>query len=225
MKLKCSNCGHEFDGCITSEDSVWYSYCNECLSPFDVDVPKGRIIMAFANDCGDYYDDFFSDDWYDTNEFISYYAFDTPEEFMEKWNKVVDNPDSMWYWVLDNGELICSGACDPGDEEIFEEYFGFEKENKSMTNAEFLNKLNAMFAEIFPKAKGKRTVNELIFVLRQDNEIEDYCLNINSKSKGFSFGFAKQSFFPTRSLALKIDSIEYSEGEDSEYPCIVVKTN
>jgi hypothetical protein len=130
-----------------------------------------------------------------------------------------------WTWVLDNGELICSGACDPGDEEIFEEYFGFEKENKPMTNAEFLNKLNAMFAEIFPKAKGKRTVNELIFALRQDNEIEDYCLNINSKSNGFSFGFAKQSFFPTRSLTLKIDSIEYSEDEDSEYPCIVVKTN
>lgn len=124
MKLNCLNCYHEFDGSITKDNLGWHSSCPECECSFDVDVPQGRIVMAFANDC-DY--DFFTNDWYDSNEFLSYYAFDTVEEFMETWDKVSDNPDSMWYWVMDNGELVCSGACDPGDEEIFEEYFDIER--------------------------------------------------------------------------------------------------
>lgn len=94
-----------------------------------------------------------------------------------------------------------------------------------MSNAKFLRKLDNMFATILPRASEKRTVNELIFVLRHDDEVEDYCLNINSKSQGHSFGFIKESFFPTRLLELQIDSIEYFEDEDCEYPGIEVKTN
>ena len=94
-----------------------------------------------------------------------------------------------------------------------------------MSNTEFLSKLYNLFATILPRASEKKTVNELIFVLRHDNEVEDYCLNINSKSQGHSFGFAKESFFPTRLLELRIDSIEYFEDEEAEYPGIEVKTN
>lgn len=96
-----------------------------------------------------------------------------------------------------------------------------------MTNGEFLANLNKRFNEILPSTAKKRTINELIFVLRND-DVEDYNLNINSKSKGFSFGLLKESFFPTRLLALKIDSVEYEEDDEvdgSPYPCLTVKTN
>lgn len=95
-----------------------------------------------------------------------------------------------------------------------------------MTNVEFQKKLEAMYKE-FPiiALSKKKTINELIFVLRHDDEVPDYCLNINSKSQGFSFGMLKECFFPVRSLALKVNSLEYIEDEDSEYPCLVVNTD
>lgn len=123
MKLKCLHCEHEFDGSITKDELGWHSSCPECECSFDVDVPVGIIVMAFA---WDETDEYFTDDWYDDNVFVTYYAFNTSEEFMKAWEKMVDNPDGMWYWVLDNGKLICSGACDPYDKEIFEKYWGIE---------------------------------------------------------------------------------------------------
>ena len=100
-----------------------------------------------------------------------------------------------------------------------------------MTNSEFKNKFEKMVKEIFPYKKfslselNKLTVNELMFVLRHDNEVSDYFLNINSESLGFSFGFLKESYFPTRYLALKIKSLEYEYPDDSEVPTLLVKTN
>ena len=95
-----------------------------------------------------------------------------------------------------------------------------------MTNAEFQKHLEEMY-EKFPiiAMSKKKTINELIFVLRNDDSVNDYFLNINSKSKGFTIGFLKESFFPVRQLALKIDSIEYEWPEDSEIPMLVVNTN
>lgn len=125
MELKCLNCGHEFDGSISKDTLGWHSSCPECECSFDVDVPNGRIVMAFA---WDETDEYFTDGWYDDNEFATYYAFDTPEEFMIAWRKMHDYdnggyPDGMWYWVMDNGVCICSGACDPSDEDIFIEHW------------------------------------------------------------------------------------------------------
>lgn len=96
-----------------------------------------------------------------------------------------------------------------------------------MTNNEFQVKLDKMFKEHLPIAGKVKTINELIFVMRHDNEVEDYNLNINSKSLGFSFGMLKESFFPTRHLALKIKSIEYEEDElgESPFPLLMVTTN
>ena len=51
------------------------------------------------------------------------YVFKTPKEFVEHW---YDLPEGNWYWVFHAGELICSGAIDPNDIEIFEEHFGTE---------------------------------------------------------------------------------------------------
>lgn len=94
-----------------------------------------------------------------------------------------------------------------------------------MTNNEFITKLNEMFKKHLPIAKQPITINELIYVLRHDNDVEDYNVNINSKSQGFSFGFVKDCFYPTRQLALKINSITYEEDENSAYPCLVIETN
>ena len=124
MKLNCLHCGHEFDGTISKDKLGWHSNCPKCSGSFDVDVPVGRIVMAFAWDEDDEY---FTDDWYDDNEIYTYYAFNTPKEFIDAWKKMACSddvwPDSMWYWVLDNGELICSGACDPYDIEIFKSHW------------------------------------------------------------------------------------------------------
>ncbi len=51
------------------------------------------------------------------------YQFKTPKEFVEYWYEL---PEGNWYWVFHAGELICSGAIDPNDIEIFEEHFGTE---------------------------------------------------------------------------------------------------
>ena len=94
-----------------------------------------------------------------------------------------------------------------------------------MTNVEFKAKLDAMVKEWLPIASKTMTINELVWVLRHDNDVEDYMMNIDSESNGFSFGFLKESFTPTRLLALKIQSIEYEEYEESEYPVLAIKTN
>ena len=100
-----------------------------------------------------------------------------------------------------------------------------QKGEPTMTNNEFMTKLNAMFKKHLPIAKQPITINELVYVLRHDNDVEDYNVNINSKSQGFSFGFVKDCFYPTRQLALTIKSIAYEEDEDSEYPLLIIETN
>ena len=94
-----------------------------------------------------------------------------------------------------------------------------------MTNAEFKVKLDALTKEWLPIASKTMTVNELVWILRHDNDVEDYMMNIESESNGFSFGLLKESFTPTRLLALKIQSIEYEEYEESVYPVLAIKTN
>lgn len=95
-----------------------------------------------------------------------------------------------------------------------------------MTNVEFQKKLEVMYKK-FPiiALSNKKTVNELVFMLRHDNDVPDYCVNINSESQGFSFGMLKESFFPTRILALHINAVEYDECEESEYPCLLLYTD
>jgi hypothetical protein len=55
------------------------------------------------------------------------YEFDTPQEFIKKWYEL---DEGAWYWVFADGEEILSGAVDPNDIEVFEDYFDmvFEEE-------------------------------------------------------------------------------------------------
>lgn len=94
-----------------------------------------------------------------------------------------------------------------------------------MTNTEFQVKLDKMFKEWLPMKSKTMTVNEIVWVLRHDDDVKDYMLNIDSETEGFSFGFLKESFTPTRLLALKIQSAEYEEYDESEYPVLYLKTN
>lgn len=101
---------------------------------FDMELLNGKIVMAFTDSLDslmkNYADDGIEDeDKYFTDDFTgygvhTYYVFDTPEEFISKWEEIYDHPNGMWYWCLNDGECFCSGACDPNDIDIFEEYFG-----------------------------------------------------------------------------------------------------
>lgn len=60
----------------------------------------------------------------------SMHCFDSVESFSRYWCAIRDCPEDMWYWVIsvEDGEMhcICSGACDPGDDEFFADWFGEE---------------------------------------------------------------------------------------------------
>ena len=161
MKLRCQNCGHEFDGGFTKDSFGGHCVCPKCNTGFGVDVLEGRIIMAFA---WDETDEYFTDDWNDDNKIATYYTFNAPGEFIKAWEKMVEDPDGMWYWVLDGEELVCSGACDPGDIDIFENYWGLQlkitdpdlnfvsdydkmRDFKILTKDEFLNSYSYLTEE------------------------------------------------------------------------------
>ena len=84
----------------------------------------GKIIMAFTDpvDGDENPYKFFTDNFTGEGPH-TYYIFNTVEEFITKWEEIHNKPNGMWYWVLDNGELVCSGACDPSDIEIFKEHW------------------------------------------------------------------------------------------------------
>ena len=56
MKLKCLQCGHEFDGTIEYDELGWHSTCPKCDGSFDVDAPihyplapsRGPIWMSIS---------------------------------------------------------------------------------------------------------------------------------------------------------------------------------
>ena len=136
MKINCNVCGHVYEGTIAKigkpqkrgGDKQWISYCSKCNHFIPVKVPKGKIVMAFAYDETD---EFFTDEFVPQNPLVSYYVFNTPKSFIEAWKEKVKNPDSMWYFVLCNDFCICSGACDPDDIKIFEEYFDIQQKSNS----------------------------------------------------------------------------------------------
>lgn len=139
MKLKCLQCGHEYEGSISLDSLGWHSSCPVCEGSFDVDVPKGRVVMAFTNPFYDaeYPYATFTDD-FNGEGITAYYAFPSVQSFIRKWKKVAQNPDGMWYWVLDNGRCICSGACDPDDIFNFHDYWKCLDNPKSYVNDKML---------------------------------------------------------------------------------------
>lgn len=121
MVITCQSCLYMFSGSMFYDELGWHTICPQCGASFDVPVPQGRIVMAFAEEGNA--NRSFVENIYDA-AIKSYYAFDTPEDFIRAWKKMVEEPDGMWYFVLDNGEQIISGACDEVDADYIEEHFG-----------------------------------------------------------------------------------------------------
>ena len=91
----------------------------------------GKIIMAFTDpvDGDENPYKYFTDNF--TGEGVhTYHIFYTVEDFIAKWEEINGYVNGMWYWVLDNGKCICSGACDPDDIEIFKEHWGLDVNTK-----------------------------------------------------------------------------------------------
>lgn len=131
MKLKCLQCGHEFEGMISHDELGWHSTCPKCEGSFDVDAPEGPIVMAFTtkvDGVNPYVN--FTDDLHDAS-LISYYAFSSRKDFLKKWEEKVYNeePDGMWYWVVENGYCIICGGPNPEDIELICDAWGVEPEN------------------------------------------------------------------------------------------------
>lgn len=127
MRITCNN-KHFFEGAVSKIDGKWQSVCHKCGEIVTVYVPDANmpIFMAWADDRNPEKDkEVFTDNWEEKNV-LHIEGFNTPEEFMTAWRKAVENPKGMWYWVVHNGICICSGACDPMDEEGFAHRFGFE---------------------------------------------------------------------------------------------------
>lgn len=125
MKLECWICGHEFDGSISYDPLGWHSYCEECDTSFDVDIPQGRIVMALCDPdwLAEHYEDDFIDDMQE-NAICAYYAFNDFDAFIAKWNEIFEWAEGYWYWIIVDGhpEPFLSGVFEMGDMDIFEEY-------------------------------------------------------------------------------------------------------
>ena len=135
-KFTCPHCEHPFYSEWVSIDELGYHVsCPKCGGSFDIDVPKGRIIMAFTDpdDCDTCPEDkryrYFTERFMDTS-FHAYYSFDSGEELLEQWLKMrdkleeMDHGFGMWYWILDGESMITCGAMAVDlDEEIIREHF------------------------------------------------------------------------------------------------------
>jgi hypothetical protein len=83
-----------------------------------------------------------------------------------------------------------------------------------MTNVEFMNKLDAMYAKHPMIARSNpKSLNELTYVLRMEGD-RDYSVSTNN---GMCIPSVRETFIPSRDLAKKILSIEWEEFEDEEY--------
>lgn len=131
MNLKCLQCGHKFDGSISHDKLGWHSTCPECGGSFDLSVPEGHIVMAFATkvDGDDPYINFTCN--LEDACILSYYAFSSRKDFLKMWEKKIYNqePDGMWYWIVEGDHCITYGGPDPGDIELICDAWGVESEN------------------------------------------------------------------------------------------------
>ena len=89
-----------------------------------MNIYKNKIMIAVLSDGIHPYPEEYTGD-----NLKEQYVFDTPQEFIKKWYEL---DEGAWYWVLVNGKVICSGAVDPDDIEIFEAYFNmnFEEDDE-----------------------------------------------------------------------------------------------
>lgn len=83
-----------------------------------------------------------------------------------------------------------------------------------MTNVEFKEKLDAMFAKHPMIAlSNPKSLNELMYVLRMEGD-QDYSISTND---GCCIPSVRETFVPSRDLAKKVVSIEWEEFDVEEY--------
>jgi hypothetical protein len=83
-----------------------------------------------------------------------------------------------------------------------------------MTNAEFMSKLDAMYAKHPMIARSNpKSLNELMYVLRMEGD-RDYSISTND---GSCIPSVRETFVSTMTLAKKVVSIEWEEFEDDDY--------
>lgn len=123
--------------------------------PVDTDPPETRYR-------------YFTDEFTGEGVHTRYTCFGV-EAFINRWIQLYDKPNGMWYWVLDNGKCICSGACDPDDIDIFIEHWHLEEYSddiyKSMKTKEWVSlnckKENKTMATVSTKKTKETLLNEL----------------------------------------------------------------
>ena len=95
-----------------------------------------------------------------------------------------------------------------------------------MTNEEFQEKFNQLLDKNpMIKLSKSKTLNEVLWVLRQDKE-QDYCLNFEEQDNDdCRFSFAPslhETFINVKTLAKHVISITCEDDEDAEYPALVI---
>ena len=92
MKLICPYCNEEFNDIINKEGDTYKAVCFNCEKTFEPDLPKGKVIMTFADDSDpdrDYEN--FKDD-FTPKRLQTYHAFDSMYDFIDYWqNMLYDN--------------------------------------------------------------------------------------------------------------------------------------
>ena len=143
MEFACYHCDHPVpvqSPLRWDKKLGWFTSCPVCGCINTQIGPEKRIKMFFIDDSDP--NTAFAD-YFDGAAICSYYSFDTPKEFIDKWKEVSENPDSMWYWCYDgeikDENLFCSGACDPNDIEIFMSYFFCNEDGIAYPKAEERN--------------------------------------------------------------------------------------
>lgn len=120
MRVDCPRCNLAVNATITCKNnSDWYMDCPICKQKTKISIPETTkpIIMAFSKEV--YCEPL---EWYET-DICAIYGFDEPEELIDKWHEVLKDYEGFWYYIIHSGMAICSGVCDPNDEEIIIEYF------------------------------------------------------------------------------------------------------
>ena len=127
---------------------------------------KNKIVMVFT-DPDDNLDnpyEVFTDNYVEDNA-RRIFIFDTVADFLSTFYNIindVEGPYGMWYWVLDNGKQICSGACDPNDIEIFEEHWNLnKKENENMNNNNERVKQISLDVVVGPETDGEELAEQV----------------------------------------------------------------
>lgn len=156
MQMTCTHCGHKYTGSIRQCSAGWCGTCPTCGAAFRVNVPKGRIVVYFADD---QHRECFTESYRRGNAVSGVYAFYYYHEFLAWWECMRDTPDSQWYWVFADGRCICSGAVSPKDLSKFEAHFVHQAPIPLRDRPEFIGQIIDVF-EDFLTDKGVHIANE-----------------------------------------------------------------